>query len=114
MNSIGNRTTSSLEDYLEAIIMVKEQDHKATVTALSKLLGVKLEIDACDFSDQALAIANADADALERPDIPHAAVQYDAGPAVPGTATRHDIAHDRAIKAASRVHNKYLSSTGLG
>jgi DtxR family Mn-dependent transcriptional regulator len=36
-----DKPTSSLEDYLEAIVMLKEQGEKATVTALSQSLGVK-------------------------------------------------------------------------
>jgi DtxR family Mn-dependent transcriptional regulator len=35
------KPTSSLEDYLEAIVMLKEQGEKATVTALSESIGVK-------------------------------------------------------------------------
>ncbi len=35
------KPTSSLEDYLEAIVMLKEQGNKATVTALSESLSVK-------------------------------------------------------------------------
>ena len=35
------KPTSSLEDYLEAIAMVKEKGEKVTVTALSDSLGVK-------------------------------------------------------------------------
>jgi DtxR family Mn-dependent transcriptional regulator len=35
------KPTSSLEDYLEAIVMLKEQGEKATVTALSQSMGVK-------------------------------------------------------------------------
>lgn len=35
------KTTPSLEDYLEAIVMLKEQGEEATVTALSKSIGVK-------------------------------------------------------------------------
>jgi DtxR family Mn-dependent transcriptional regulator len=43
MTDIGekDKPTSSLEDYLEAIVMLKEQGEKATVTALSQSLGVK-------------------------------------------------------------------------
>ena len=43
MTDIGdmNKTTSSLEDYLEAIAVLKEQHGKATVTALSESIGVK-------------------------------------------------------------------------
>lgn len=41
MNSPGDKPTASLEDYLEAVIMLKEQGEKATVTALSESLGVK-------------------------------------------------------------------------
>jgi DtxR family Mn-dependent transcriptional regulator len=36
-----DKPTSSLEDYLEAIVMLKEQGEKATVTALSQSVGVK-------------------------------------------------------------------------
>jgi DtxR family Mn-dependent transcriptional regulator len=36
-----DKPTSSLEDYLEAIVMLKEQGEKATVTALSQSIGVK-------------------------------------------------------------------------
>jgi DtxR family transcriptional regulator, Mn-dependent transcriptional regulator len=39
--SISKNTTSSLEDYLEAIIMLKEQHKKPTVTALSESINVK-------------------------------------------------------------------------
>jgi DtxR family Mn-dependent transcriptional regulator len=41
MNSVNKKPTSSLEDYLEAIVMIKEQGEKATVTALSQSIGVK-------------------------------------------------------------------------
>jgi DtxR family Mn-dependent transcriptional regulator len=41
MNSIDDELTSSLEDCLEAIVMLKEKGDKATVTALSESLGVK-------------------------------------------------------------------------
>ena len=41
MNSPNDKPTSSLEDYLEAIIMLKEKSEKVTVTALSESLGVK-------------------------------------------------------------------------
>ena len=43
MTSISekDKTTSSLEDYLEAIVILKEQGEKATVTALSEYIGVK-------------------------------------------------------------------------
>ncbi len=40
MNEIAQKTTPSLEDYLEAIVMLEEQDKKITVTALSKSIGV--------------------------------------------------------------------------
>jgi DtxR family Mn-dependent transcriptional regulator len=40
-NSISKKTTSSLEDYLEAIVMLKEQHKKPTVTALSESINVK-------------------------------------------------------------------------
>jgi DtxR family Mn-dependent transcriptional regulator len=36
-----NNTTPSMEDYLKAIAVLKEQGRKVTVTALSKLIGVK-------------------------------------------------------------------------
>jgi Mn-dependent DtxR family transcriptional regulator len=35
------KTDLQLEDYLEAIVMLKEQGEKATVTALSQSIGVK-------------------------------------------------------------------------
>lgn len=41
MNTINEKPTSSLEDYLEAIIMLQEKGDKVTVTALSDELGVK-------------------------------------------------------------------------
>lgn len=41
MDSTAFRTTSSLEDYLEAIAIINGQDTKITVTALSKSLEVK-------------------------------------------------------------------------
>jgi DtxR family Mn-dependent transcriptional regulator len=43
MNDVSakGKPTSSLEDYLEAIIMLKEQGEKVTVTALSESIGVK-------------------------------------------------------------------------
>jgi DtxR family Mn-dependent transcriptional regulator len=41
MNSTRDKQTASMEDYLEAVIMLKEQGEKATVTALSESLGVK-------------------------------------------------------------------------
>jgi DtxR family Mn-dependent transcriptional regulator len=41
MNSTNDKLTSSLEDCLEAIVMLKERGEKATVTALSESLGVK-------------------------------------------------------------------------
>jgi len=41
MNSVSDKPTASLEDYLEAIAMLKEQGGKVTVTALSKSVGVK-------------------------------------------------------------------------
>ena len=39
--SAKDKPTASLEDYLEAITMLKEQGEKATVTALSQSIGVK-------------------------------------------------------------------------
>ena len=41
MNSVSEKPTASLEDYLEAIAVLKEQGGKVTVTALSKSVGVK-------------------------------------------------------------------------
>jgi len=41
MSSISEKPTASLEDYLEAIAMLKGQGGKVTVTALSKSVGVK-------------------------------------------------------------------------
>ncbi len=41
MNSVSEKPTASLEDYLEAIAMLKEQGGKVTVTALSRSVGVK-------------------------------------------------------------------------
>lgn len=41
MDNIDSKPTSSLEDYLEAIVMLKEQGQKVTVTALSESIGVK-------------------------------------------------------------------------
>ncbi len=41
MSSISEKPTASLEDYLEAIAMLKKQGGKVTVTALSKSVGVK-------------------------------------------------------------------------
>ncbi len=41
MSSTDDRPTPSLEDYLEAIAVLKKRDGKATVTALSKSVGVK-------------------------------------------------------------------------
>jgi DtxR family transcriptional regulator, Mn-dependent transcriptional regulator len=39
--SISKKTTSSLEDYLEAIVILKEQHKKPTVTALSESINVR-------------------------------------------------------------------------
>jgi DtxR family Mn-dependent transcriptional regulator len=41
MNKTENIQTASMEDYLEAAIMLKEKGKKVTVTALSKSMGVK-------------------------------------------------------------------------
>lgn len=41
MTVISEKPTASLEDYLEAIAVLKEQGGKVTVTALSRSLGVK-------------------------------------------------------------------------
>lgn len=41
MNDIHTKPTSSMEDYLEAIAMIKEQGGRVTVTDLSKSLKVK-------------------------------------------------------------------------
>jgi DtxR family Mn-dependent transcriptional regulator len=41
VKSASEQQTASMEDYLEAVIMLKEQGEKATVTALSESLGVK-------------------------------------------------------------------------
>ena len=41
VNSNRNKQTASMEDYLEAIIMLQEKGEKATVTALSESIGVK-------------------------------------------------------------------------
>ncbi len=41
MSGISEKPTSSLEDYLEAIAVLKKEGGKATVTALSKSVGVK-------------------------------------------------------------------------
>lgn len=41
MNGIYNRPTSSLEDYLEAITVLKTKNGRVTVTALSSFLLVK-------------------------------------------------------------------------
>jgi DtxR family Mn-dependent transcriptional regulator len=41
MKNADGKPTSSLEDCLEAIVMLREQGEKATVTALSEFLGVK-------------------------------------------------------------------------
>lgn len=41
MKTSGNRQTASMEDYLEAVVMLQEKGEKATVTALSESLGVK-------------------------------------------------------------------------
>jgi len=41
MTDISEKPTASLEDYLEAIAMLKEQGGRVTVTALSKSVGVK-------------------------------------------------------------------------
>jgi|GEM_PF-5238839 len=41
MNSVGEKPTASLEDYLEGIVMLKEQGGKVTVTALSESVGAK-------------------------------------------------------------------------
>jgi DtxR family Mn-dependent transcriptional regulator len=41
MDSNFEKPTSSLEDYLEAIAVLKDKNGKATVTALSEAIGVK-------------------------------------------------------------------------
>jgi len=41
MTAVNGKPTASLEDYLEAIAVLKEQGGKVTVTALSKSVGVK-------------------------------------------------------------------------
>jgi DtxR family Mn-dependent transcriptional regulator len=41
VKSASEQQTASMEDYLEAVIMLKERGEKATVTALSESLGVK-------------------------------------------------------------------------
>ena len=41
MNSTGDKQTASMEDYLEAAIMLQEKGEKVTVTALSESIGVK-------------------------------------------------------------------------
>jgi DtxR family Mn-dependent transcriptional regulator len=41
MSNIRDKQTASMEDYLEAVIMLKERGRKATVTALSDFLNVK-------------------------------------------------------------------------
>jgi len=41
MNSTRNKTTFILEDYLKAIAVLKRRNGKATVTALSRMIGVK-------------------------------------------------------------------------
>jgi DtxR family Mn-dependent transcriptional regulator len=41
MNSNRDKQTASMEDYLEAAIMLKEKGERVTVTALSESIGVK-------------------------------------------------------------------------
>ncbi len=41
MEIIGNKQTASMEDYLEAAVMLTEKGDRITVTALSKTMGVK-------------------------------------------------------------------------
>jgi DtxR family Mn-dependent transcriptional regulator len=41
MVPMKDKTTASMEDYLEAIIMLKEDGRESTVTAISELIGVK-------------------------------------------------------------------------
>ncbi len=41
MTGVSEKPTASLEDYLEAIAMLKEHEGRVTVTALSKSVGVK-------------------------------------------------------------------------
>ncbi|MFO7711754.1 MAG: metal-dependent transcriptional regulator [Dehalococcoidia bacterium] len=41
MNSVSEKPAASLEDYLEAVSLLKEQEEKVTVAALSSSVGVK-------------------------------------------------------------------------
>ncbi len=41
MDKMQEKTTASLEDYLEAIVMLKEEGRESTVTAISEVIGVK-------------------------------------------------------------------------
>ena len=41
MNSAPGKQTASMEDYLEAAVMLREKGRKVTVTALSESVGVK-------------------------------------------------------------------------
>ncbi len=41
MEKMQEKTTASLEDYLEAILMLKEDGRESTVTAISEVIGVK-------------------------------------------------------------------------
>jgi Mn-dependent DtxR family transcriptional regulator len=41
MMSINDQQTASMEDYLETIALLKEEGKPVTVTAISKMMGVK-------------------------------------------------------------------------
>jgi DtxR family Mn-dependent transcriptional regulator len=41
MEEMKDKTTASMEDYLEAIVMLREDGRESTVTAISEVIGVK-------------------------------------------------------------------------